>query len=256
MERWGLLPLPLLTKGESLWLTQGGGGSEISHTSLQKGLLSVIKDSKLTHLGANLPDRTRWWDGLRTGGPLCELCALCAHASMRAFFFVCTYMDQSLPFFFLCAFHLSCSRTRAGHISPRHVAGSRHRRICQFAASSLLHSAGYYDSIARRLSEMALTALSAALSHWEGREMIMHSWNITPSPGTALPLCTYLHIWLRACVWLPHLALAEWCRLILWCGIWRALAGIGCQLILFNGPIPVSTSLVFISDSSGAAQDN
>lgn len=247
MERWGLLPLPLLTKGESLWLTQGGGGSEISHTSLQKGLLSVIKDSKLTHLGPNLPDRTWWWDGLRTGGPLC------VRASMRAFFCLHLYGPIS-PAFFMCISSFLFAHTRAGHISPRHVAGSSHRRIRQFAASSLLHSAGYYDSIARRLSEMALTALSVALSLWEGREMIMHSWNITPSPGTTLPLCTYLYIWLRACVWLPHLALAEWCRLILWCGIWRALTGIGCQLILFKGPMPVSTSLV--SDSSGAAWDD
>lgn len=130
----------------------------------------MIKDSKLTHLGPNLPGRTWGWDGLRTGGPLC---ALCAPASMRAFFGLHLYGSISPIFYVHFIFPV---RTHAQDIYlPVTWPGSRHRRICQFAASSLLHSAGYYDSITRRLSEMALTALSAALSLWEGREMIMHS---------------------------------------------------------------------------------
>lgn len=62
---------------------------------------------------------------------------------------------------------------------------ARETTICQCAGLSH-SSAGYYDSIVGRLSEMVQTALSTALSHWGRDDNALLKYDTFP--GTTAPL--------------------------------------------------------------------
>ena len=75
--------------------------------------------------------------------------------------------------------------------------------IRQCAASSR-SSAGYYDSIAESLSELAQTALSTAMSHWGRDDNALLKYDTLPlhhTPTMYIPL--YITVY-RICVWLVN----------------------------------------------------
>lgn len=101
--------------------------------------------------------------------------------------------------FFLWHFN---ARTQRVYLSLHHmnVAGQEtpiYLSVCRLI--SLPHSAGYYDSIVERLSKLAQTTLSTALSHRGRDDNALLKYDTLPwhhTPAMYIPLCiTARHIY-------------------------------------------------------------